>query len=290
MGEKVYKPIVKDGDHLIRSKDNPNRVRGLTRDENNQNQDIIEWEEYDVDSFQSDEYAPRPYEEQGVQLTPEQEKFAQRIGEAIGTTIIIGGILVFREVAFPWWKNTACPWIKEKVRNIKLLSNEKKRKVSHCDSEGSGKKREESDQRLAEVSLQIDKAFEEFYFDMGEEEAKAHMMRLVYHMLGMVNEIRIISNAQIKKDCESEELCIKLQKEAEKFLSEKVAANLDLLLSNENLRLDLSTSKELFSLTGGGVRLNGEYISVQPIKVDEVLKALPTTVPSHMQVTQSDNK
>ena len=37
MGEKVYKPIVKDGDHLIRSKDNPDRVRGLTRDENNQN-------------------------------------------------------------------------------------------------------------------------------------------------------------------------------------------------------------------------------------------------------------
>lgn len=47
MGEKVYKPIVKDGDHLIRSKDNPDRVRGLTRDENNQNPDIIEWEEYD---------------------------------------------------------------------------------------------------------------------------------------------------------------------------------------------------------------------------------------------------
>lgn len=37
MGEKVYKPIVKDGDHLIRSKDNPDRVRGLIRDENNQN-------------------------------------------------------------------------------------------------------------------------------------------------------------------------------------------------------------------------------------------------------------
>lgn len=46
MGEKVYKPIVKDGNHLIRSKDNPNRVRRLTRDENNQNPDIIEWEEW----------------------------------------------------------------------------------------------------------------------------------------------------------------------------------------------------------------------------------------------------
>lgn len=58
MGEKVYKPIVKDGDHLIRSKDNPDRVRGLTRDENNQNPDIIEWEEYDVDDLRSDDYDP----------------------------------------------------------------------------------------------------------------------------------------------------------------------------------------------------------------------------------------
>ena len=83
MGEKVYKPIVKDGNHLLRSKDNPDRVRGLTRDENNQNPDIIEWEEYDVDDLQSDDYAPYPYEEQRVQLTPEQEEFAQQIGETL---------------------------------------------------------------------------------------------------------------------------------------------------------------------------------------------------------------
>ncbi len=62
MGEKVYKPIVKNGDHLIRSKDNPDRVRGLTRDENNQNPDIIEWEEYDLDDLQNYDYDPYPYE------------------------------------------------------------------------------------------------------------------------------------------------------------------------------------------------------------------------------------
>ena len=87
MGEKVYKPIVKDGDHLIRSKDNPDRVRGLTRDENNQNPDIIEWEEYDVDDLRSDDYDPYPYEERRVQLTPEQEEFAQQVGEALGAAI-----------------------------------------------------------------------------------------------------------------------------------------------------------------------------------------------------------
>ena len=112
---------------------------------------------------------------------------------------------------------------------------------------------------------------------MDEEEAKAHMMRLVYHMLGVVNEIRIISNARIRKDCESEGLCIERQKEAEKFLSEKLAVGLDQLLSNESLKLDLNTSRELFSLTGGGVRLNGEYVPVQAVKIDEALKAIPIT-------------
>ena len=94
-------------------------------------------------------------------------------------------------------------------------------------------------------------------------------------MLGVVNEIRIISNVRIRKDCESEELCIEQQKEAEKFLSEKVAASLDQLLSNASLRLDLNISRELFSLTGSGVRLNVEYVPVQAIKIDEALKVIP---------------
>lgn len=79
MGEKVYKPIVKDGDHLIRSKDNPDRVRGLTRDENNQNPDIIEWEEYDIDDLINDDYEPYPYEERRVRLPmPTQKSAGQR--------------------------------------------------------------------------------------------------------------------------------------------------------------------------------------------------------------------
>lgn len=277
MGEKIYRPIVKDGDHLIRSKDHPNRVRGLTRDENNQNPDIIEWEEYDVDDLRSDDYEPYSYEERRVQLTPEQEEFAQQVGEALGATIVTGGILLLREVISPWWKNTAWPWVKEKGRSIKNVVSGKKGHKFAAAGKTTAKRKTASDRRLAKVSSQIDKALEQFCFEMNEEEAKSHIMRLIYHMLGVINEIRIISNARIHKGCESEDLCIERQKEAEKFLSEKVAAGLDQLLSNENLRLDLNTSRELFSLTGGGVRLNGEYVPVQAIKIDEALKAIPVT-------------
>lgn len=276
MSEKVYRAIVKDGHHLIRSKNNPDRVRGLTRDANNQNPDIIEWEEYDLDDLRSGDYDPYPYKEQHVQLTPEQEEFAQQVGEALGAAIVAGGILLFREVISPWWRNTAWPWVKQKGRGIKAVVSRKKGRKTTTTAKTAIKKQAEQDRRLADVSSQIDKAFEQFYFEMGEEEAKAHMMRLVYHMLGVANEILIISNARIRKDFESEELFIERQKKAEKFLSEKVAAGLDQLLSNENLRLDLNTSRELFSLTGGGVWLNGEYVPVQAIKIDEALKAIPT--------------
>lgn len=270
MGEKVYKPIVKEGDHLIRSKDNPDRVRGLTRDENNQNPGIIEWEEYDVEDLQCDGYESHPYDERHVELTPEQEELAQQVGEILSVVMVE----LFREIVSPWWKNIAWPWVKEKGRSIKdSVSGRKKRKTTKAIKAETAKEAM-PDRRLAEVSLQIDKVFEQLYCEMDEDEAKVHMMRLVYHMLGMVNEIRIISNARIRKDCESEELCIERQNEAEKFLSERVAVGLDRLLSNENLHLDLNTSRELFLLTGGGVRLNGEYVPVQAIKIDEVLKTI----------------
>lgn len=48
MKEKLYKPIKKDNEHLVKSRNNPDRVRGLTRDETNKNQNIIEWEEVET--------------------------------------------------------------------------------------------------------------------------------------------------------------------------------------------------------------------------------------------------
>ena len=176
MGEKVYKPIVKDGDHLIHSKDNPNRVRGLTRDENNQNPDIIEWEEYDVDDLRRDDYNPYPYEERHIRLTPEQEELARQIGEALGQAIVAGGILLLENVISPWWKNVVRPWVKEKGRGIKNTISRKKEQRTKKKTKTAIKKQTESDRRLADISLQIDKVFEQFYFEMDEEGVKDHLM------------------------------------------------------------------------------------------------------------------
>ncbi len=182
--------------------------------------------------------------------------------------------MLFRKVISPWWKNTAWPWVQEKGCSIKDMVNGRKKQKTTKAIKAETTKEALIDSQLSEVSSQIDKEFERLYFDMDEDEVKTHIMRLVYHMLGMANEIRIISNARIRKDCESEELYIERQNKAEKLLSERVAIGLDQLLSNENLQLDLNTSKELFSLTGGGVHLNGEYIPVQATRIDEALKTI----------------
>ena len=55
MSEKLYRPIIKEGDHLVRSSKNPERVRGQSRDSNNKNPDIIEWEEVEVEKSPSRE-------------------------------------------------------------------------------------------------------------------------------------------------------------------------------------------------------------------------------------------
>lgn len=274
MGEKFYKPIVKDGDHLIRSKDNPDRVRGLTRDENNQNPDIPEWEEYDLDDLKQDPEESTTYKDQEIELTPEQQQMIQEISKNLIIAITTGvGIILFQKVIYPWWENSAWPWIKNTTKGINGSLFGSKNKDTQAQNICTVATTVQKDQPY-ELSEQIDRVFEQFYFEMNEDETKEHLMRLIYHILGVVNEIRIISNSEICKDSDSEELRIERQKEVEKYLSQLVTIKLNKLLSNEDRHLDLNTSRELFSLTGGGVRLNGEYIPVQESKINEAMKAI----------------
>ena len=270
MGEKLYRPILKDGDHLVQSTKNPDRVRGQSRDANNKNPDLIEWEPVEVEE-QSD-YEPIPYEERQVKLTPEEERLAREIGEALaaGTVWLIGNVVV------PWWKKSAWPWVKGKFRDtVSIIKGETKIKAAQIVTEDKkqAEKKPVNASQLSSVSLQIDSAFEQFQFDMDENEAKEHMLKIVFHLLEIANEIRIMSNSQIKRECESEEQYLERVKASESYLTERVASNIDKLLSDDKLCIDVKTSKELFGLMGGGIRINGEYVPVELTKVHEAILA-----------------
>ena len=266
MGEKVYRPIMNAGDHLVQSKDNPDRVRGLTRDMNNQTPGIPEWEELDLDELVPNQQEPEPYEEQSVQLTPEEERLAKMAGEALGAAVCMGVGSLINDVISPWWKNAAWPWIKDKREILAAVLNNEKTKAEQIKISEP----KETRQTMPDAGIQtLDEMFERIYLDMDEEE---HVLQLVYHILGMASEIRTLSVARISKECKSEQDRIEAEQATEKMLSERASTMLNQLLSNETLHLDLDTSRELFDLTGGGVYLNGEYVPVLECKIEEAVK------------------
>lgn len=267
MGEKLYRPIIKDGDHLVRSSKNPDRVRGQSRNSENKNPDIIEWEEVMVEEVYGHE--PIPYEERQVQLSPEEEQFAQAIGEALAEA----AFWTIENVVAPWWNKTAWPWIKEKGRSaIEVVSGKKKTKAEQIIDKKKQDARNQNVQ-LEAISTQIDQTFEQVYIDMDPEEAKRHLMKIIFHMLEIANEIRIMSNAQIRKNGESEKDYNERIEVTERYLTKKVAENIDKLLAEQKPRLDVKTTKELFGMFGGGVIMNGEYVPVERSKVFEAIVA-----------------
>ena len=71
MSEKHYRPIIKDGDHLVQSKKNSNRVIGQTRNAENKNPDIIEWEEVEDTDYEY-ELAKMAHEERMAEVQSRQ--------------------------------------------------------------------------------------------------------------------------------------------------------------------------------------------------------------------------
>lgn len=194
---------MKDGDHLVRSTKNPERVRGQSRDANNKNPDIIEWEEVEVDEYYN--YEPISYDDRQVELTPEEE------------WLVDVGIWVIETKVAPWVKDTAWPWIKEKGKSaFSFVKNKKKNKQVIEEGEYTVSEVIEPVQ-FNNVSTYIDEAFEHVYVDMDEQEIKDHILKVIYHMLEIANEIRILSNAQIRKSCESEKQYLNRVKETEKI-------------------------------------------------------------------------
>ena len=252
MGRKLYKPILKDGYHLVNSSENSNRVRGQARDKENKNPDIVEWEAVDAVS-------------------------SKEMGEALAVAIIAavaaGAELyyVINNKVVPWWKITALPWIKRRSDYVtSFFKGEKKYKsIQSTNIIDKGKNIAE----LEMVSSQIDEAFKGIYIDINETEVKQHRLKIIFHMLEIANEIRIISNAKIRRDNENEEDLRCRINASEKFLANIVAYNLDRLLSDPKIDLNEKTSKRLFDLFGGGLITNGEYIPVEAKKVHDAILA-----------------
>ena len=72
---------------------------------------------------------------------------------------------------------------RKRLQYKNAVSGKRKQKVTTTEK-AAVKRQVETDRKLAELSSQVDKAFEQFYFEMDKEETKTHMIRLIYYMLG----------------------------------------------------------------------------------------------------------
>lgn len=96
MGEKYYKPILKDGDHLVQSKKNPKRVRGQSRDADNKNPDIPEWEEVEIEEIVPQK-SPEELEYELSKMAHEERRAEQE--KVLSTLDTIDSVLkLFNEV------------------------------------------------------------------------------------------------------------------------------------------------------------------------------------------------
>ncbi len=264
MGEKLYRPILKDGDHLVKSKENEGRVRGISQDVNNKTTDIIEWEEVEIEN-QTCNYED---ESQHIELTPEQQQIAEMIGTAIAAGIIYGAGKFNEHIIQPWWHNSVQPWVNRKMSDVKQIFFGKTKVSKIVEEKMSNQTSMLVDVEInAQIDIMIDQAFDSIKFDMSTEEAKKHIINLIYHILGIAYEIKILSNSRIADQFEDESMRLENQVKVEKFLAEKVANNINHLLSDESLQIDVSSSKQLSSLLGGGIRINQDYIPVETEKI-----------------------
>lgn len=238
MEEKYYKPIINDDEYLVESTQTPGRVRGLSRDRDH-NPGIPEWEEIVFDNE--------------VPSGSSAEAITMLVGLGIGIGVVLQKYVV------PWAKKEIGP----RIRKLPF------KKGDNTNLEASSAE--------IEVVNKIDAAFEECFCDMSEEELQAHIVKIMYHFLGLANEIQAISNSRIKMETESEELYLKKVDEVRKALSERIADNLNLFLVNNNMLLDERSSSELFELLGGGIAREGEYI---PVGVDGINNAMLKMLPN----------
>lgn len=268
MGEKYYKPKLKPGEQLLRSKDNPDTFRGLSRDSNNKNPGIPEWEEVEIPTRNNS-----LSERVGDYVL---DQAGNALGYLISTAIITGTDFVMKKYAVPWAEEKAIPTIKEYGSAIfhalkgdaelKAKTIVEDKQVSTDIIVCNGNKVD-----FDKVDAQVDNVFQQQYFDMDEAELNQHLLNIVQHMLGIANEIRIVSNSCIRKENENDEQYEIAKKMAEDYLVQKVSDHLDDMLSKRPLHLDDKMSRQMTSLLGGGIFNQEEYVPVEPLKVKEAM-------------------
>ena len=263
----LYRVISKKGTHLASSNDTKGASRGILFDDKTNelvgHAELIKVDESEYESDYSYDYQEN---QQKVELSPEEQKFAQLVAEAT--------MYVLTEYVAPhvnrWWQNKAVPTMKEKW---KIFTDKRKDKPS---SKGKKKSKLHTNEIIyanetvpGMFSHGLEEAYEKYMNDMTSEEAQRELLDIFILSALLTTKIRKLSNARIiDRGAPGEYL--DGQKILERLTAPEYIGSINQILE-KNPQLMEEKAAVLSGILRRNLVLNGQYIPIEIGKLKEAL-------------------
>jgi len=267
----LYRVIRKKGTHLASSNDTKGASRGILFDDKTNelvgHAELIKVDESEYESDYSYDYQEN---QQTIELSPEDQKFAQLVGEAIAA----GTVYVLTEYVAPhvnrWWQNKVVPTMTEKW---KTFTDKRKDKPS---PKGKKKSKLHTNEIVAAnetvpgmFSHGLEEAYEKYMNDMTSEEAQRELLDIFILSALLTTKIRKLSNARIiNGDAPGEYL--DGQKILERLTTPEYIGSINQILE-KNSQLMEEKAAVLSGILGRNLVLNGQYVPIEIGKFKEAL-------------------
>ena len=253
-----------EGTHLASSQDTPGAYRGTLYDDNtNKLVGHAEWEKVDESDNEWDYSYDYPLDQQDVELSPEMQKLAQAVGEAI---VAATKYALTEYVAPPvkhWWQNEAVPTIRNKW---KIFTDKRKDKPSLKDKKKSSLHTNEiitADEIVQDIfSHELEEAYEKYMNDMTSEEAQRELLDVFILSALLTAKIRKLSNARIIENGDAPTEYIEGQKILERLTTPEYIDCINQILGSNPQLLEEKTAG-LSGILGRNLVLNGQYVPIE---------------------------
>lgn len=261
MSEKHYRPIIKDGDHLVQSKKNSNRVIGQTRNAENKNPDIIEWEEVEDTDYEY-ELAKMAHEERMAEVHSRQSTAdaITSVLNLINTTVtFLAENPEVLEVAVNLGKKAKNGIAGVKNKLILAVQDGKKQKKNRENIKNAASVPEFTDTKIA-APISTDAILDAMETSQSErenisvDEARELILGILMDYISMKKKLNRLTNANID-NIKRQELDVG-----------EVIAQLDSLIKEYPALMDDSTTENIAAL----LRMNSD--SQENKKIKEVLR------------------
>ena len=271
-GDVLYRVHHKKGVHIASSHKTKGRFRAnLLNDNTNTPNGFAELEPVDVSENEGDYSNDYQDNQQKVELSPEEEKLAQLLGEALAA----GTIYVLTKYVAPpvkrWWQNKAVPTMQV---TWKILTDKSKDKPSL-----KGKKKSELhtneivtiDETMSIMFSHIlEEKYEKYSNDIINEEAQRELLDIFILSALLTAKIRKLSNARIIKNGGSPEEYLEGQRIVERLTTPEYINSINQILKNNQQLMEEKTAA-LSKILGRNLVLDGQYVPIEIGKLKEAI-------------------